>query len=144
LERLLGCSVAEKAADPKRKRILQLGGCTEQRKSWDGTHRDGNEKIQLPCYACQDQLPYFTSEYIPGTFARTLRLSQREKVGLWRLIKGSLIQSYYRLSMAGIAFGTHDEVVLRHNSTRCGEERPGQEKRVAIALGKRTPKLDAP
>src|SRR4029077_9007249 len=112
-------------------------GCTEKN-LWDGRIRDGQENTDAVAYACQaTQLPYFTSELNPWDIRQYIEDYRSGNVGIWRLIKGFIYSSYYRLSMAGIGLGPmmrwfYDTFHPLWRGT------PWPRKTGAIALGQRT------
>lgn len=96
----------EKSDSPKSEMAVQFNaGCTEQ-DVWSGTLAPGQENQPNPTYVCQaTQLPYFTTKLSWWDFRQYMEDYTSGNVGLWRIIKGAIYASYYRLSVSRLRLG---------------------------------------
>jgi hypothetical protein len=85
--------------------VAQNPGCTEQ-DVWAGALAPGQQNEKDPVYVCQaTRLPYATRQLGPWDIRQYIEDFTSGNAGIWRMIKGGVYASYYRVSISRLGLG---------------------------------------
>jgi len=85
--------------------VRQNARCTEQ-DVWAGSFAPGQQNKPDPAYVCQaTQLPYATTQLHWWDIRQYIEDYTSGNEGLWRIMKGVVYASYYRLSVSRLGLG---------------------------------------